>query len=107
VVLAAPPHSEMKPAKVGLTASGRRRGDRDVRGSVVRGHRGKKTPTLAQRQANTCQARGLHTHDTSSNRVSSKIRRSVPDVVKAFGPPVKPLEAQTSGGAHAVKAAVA
>jgi len=35
-----------QPAKVGLEASGRGRGDRDVRGSVDRGRRGKKTPTL-------------------------------------------------------------
>jgi len=35
-----------KPAKVGPNASGRGRSDRDVRGSVDRGHRGKKTPTL-------------------------------------------------------------
>jgi hypothetical protein len=35
-----------KPAKVGLTVTGRRRGDRDVRGSIDRGRRGKKTPTL-------------------------------------------------------------
>jgi len=48
VVSAAPSHSHQtnKPAKVGLEASGRGRGDRDVRGSVDRGRRGKKTPTL-------------------------------------------------------------
>jgi hypothetical protein len=96
-----------KPAKVGLTASERGRGDRDVRGSVDPWHRGKKTPTLAQEWANTHKARG-HTHTTRhQNRVSWTIRRSVPGVVKTLGPPVKPLEAQTSGGAHAAKVAAA
>jgi len=103
--LAAPSHSEKEPAKVGLTASGRRRGDRDVRGSVDPWHRGKKTPTLAQRWANTHKARG-QTHTTRhQNRVSWTIRRSVPGVVKTLGSPVKPVGSQNPGGAHAVKIA--
>jgi len=49
VVSAAPSHSpteDDEPAKVGLGASGRGGSDRDVRGSIDRGRRGKTTPTL-------------------------------------------------------------
>jgi len=94
------------PAKAGLIEGGRGRGDRDVRGSFVRGRRGKKTPTLAAEQANHLRgARPKQTHRHSEHSVSSTIRRSDPDAVKAFGSPVKPLGAQTPGGAHAAKAA--
>jgi len=52
----------------------------------------------------TPRARG-HVTREEKNRVSSTVRRSVSSAVKALGPPVKPLGAQTPGGAHAVKAA--
>jgi len=95
-----------EPMKVGLGASGRRRGDRDVRGSVDRGRRGKKTPTLvaaAGQQPAKHEAKG---HTTAiQNVVSSTIRRSESSAVKVLGPPVKPFGAQTPGGIHAVKIA--
>jgi len=102
VVSAALSHSRKTPAKVGLTESGRGRGDRDVRGSIARGRRGNNTPTLAAGTGDTCAGtRQRHTHPS----VSSTIRRSVSSAVKALGPPVKPFGAQTPKGAHAVKAA--
>jgi len=87
--------------------AGRRRGDRDVRGSVDRGRRGKKTPTLvaaAGQQPAKHEAKGQH-NTQFTNVVSSTIRRSESSAVKALGPPVKPSGAQTPGGAHAVKIA--
>jgi len=91
----------------GSRASGRGRGDRDVRGSVDRGRRGKKTPTLvaaAGQQPAKHEAK-VKTQHAIQNVVSSTIRRSESSAVKALGPPVKPSGAQTPGGAHAVKIA--
>lgn len=56
---------------------------------------GRKRPRSRLGRQTPANARPNHTHDTSSNRVSSKIRRSVPSVVKTLGSPVKPDGAQT------------
>ena len=75
---------------------------RSIEGAV-----GRKRPRSSPGRPTTCGARGQNTHRQSEHCVSSTIRRSDPDAVKAFGSPVKQLGAQTPGGAHAVKAAAA
>jgi hypothetical protein len=67
------------PAKVGLGASGRRRGDRDVRGSVDRGRRGKKTPTLvaaAGQQPAKHEAKGQHNSNSECCVLDDPPKRS-------------------------------
>lgn len=75
---------------------------RSIEGAV-----GRKRPRSSPRQENHLQGARPKTHRHSEHCVSSTIRRSDPSAVKAFGSPVKPLGAQTPGGAHAVKAAAA
>jgi len=58
-----------KPAKVGLTASGRRRGDRDVRGSVGHGTVGRKHPRSRVGRQHLSSTRPTHT-TRHQNRVS-------------------------------------
>jgi hypothetical protein len=74
---------------------------RSIEGAV-----GRKRPRSSPQQANNLRSTRPRSHNSNAeNVVSSTIRRSDPDAVKAFGSPVKPLGTQTPGGAHAAKAA--
>jgi len=79
VVSAAPSHSSPLAKAIGKT-SGRRRGDRDVRGSIMKGAVGRQRPRsarLAERRQTTEATNGSRSFG-SAEAVSGVVKRSVP-----------------------------
>jgi hypothetical protein len=91
--------------KPGFEERQRARGDRDVRGSVGNGLRGKKTPTLSPSGRKTCPVRGLEERNSREESRVRTIRQSGTSVVKTFEPPVKLFGTQIPRSIHAVKIA--
>lgn len=99
VVSAAPSRSSPLAKAIGKTG-GRRRGDRDARGSITKGAVGRQRP----RSARLASLPDDRSHEWLA---SFWIRRSGLGRRETLGPPVKSRRAQTLRGAHAVKAAEA
>jgi hypothetical protein len=87
-------------AKATPRLRGRERGDRDVRGSIGSGRRGKKTPTLAS----TARSSGRG-DEAKGSACPATIRRSVHGCRETPGPPESQTEPKTPRGVHAPKAA--
>jgi hypothetical protein len=93
-------------AKASGTTDGRRRGDRDVRGSIASGAVGRKRPRSA-RTAGHRRDRPTPPEDDGTKGAHDSDPPKRFGRRESLGPPVKPRRAQTLRGIHAVKAAAA